>query len=268
MSKLEGKVAIITGGAGGTGRAAAKLFAAEGAKVAALDVNTEWLKTLEEEVKAAGGEITVLTSDLSSREAILDAVDAVVKKYGTVDVLFNNVGGTIPADNGFMDITPEIWDFAVKLNASGPMYITQACLPYMLEKGSGSIIFTSSGGSRAGDFYTSAYAIAKGAVNTMYMYVATQFGRKGIRCNLIQPGLSVNEKVAAMSPEMLEGFTIHNVLPKPVYAADVAKAALFFACDDSAEISGACLNVDAGMTAHLPTYADTIRSTFDRTGIC
>jgi NAD(P)-dependent dehydrogenase (short-subunit alcohol dehydrogenase family) len=267
MGRLEGKVAIISVGASGTGRAASKLFAAEGAKVAALDVNEEGLKSLAEEVRSCGGTIFVEKADLTSRDEIFSAVDDIVKEFGTVDVLFNNVGGTMRADAGFADITPEVLDFSLKLNAEGPLYLTQACLPYMVKQKKGSVIFTSSGASFSGDFFTTAYAISKGCVNTMYKYVATQYGREGIRCNLIMPGLSVNEKMAALPKDVLASFTVQNLLPEAVYPENVAEAALFLASDESSRITGAQLNVDAGMTAHMPTYADTMRASFDRSGI-
>lgn len=267
MGRLDGKTVIITGASGGTGRASSKLFAGEGAKVVALDINAEGLKTLEAEVKSQGGEITTIETNLMQEEQIKAAVQTAIDKYGRIDVLFNNVGGANSKDVGFLDITPEIWDFSLKLNVNSALYCSQRVIPHMIEQGGGSIIFTGTGASRAGDFFTSAYAIIKGAVNTMYLYVATQFGRQNIRSNLLQPGLSVNEKMAMLPPDVLNSFVEQSLLNKPTYPLDLANAALFLASDESKCISGACLTVDGGLTAHMPTYLDTLRNQFARDGI-
>lgn len=259
MKRLEGKVAIITGAAGGTGRASAKLFASEGAKVVALDLNEPWLKTLEEEVKKDGGEITVLKSDVTDPESIQKAVDLTLEKYGRIDVLFNNVGGTPKNDQDVLSITKENWAFAVKLNVESPLFFTQAVLPTMIKQGSGSIIFTGTGAAEMGDLQTSAYAIAKGSVKTLMKYVATQYGRKGIRANLIIPGLVMNERIAQVPIEYLQFAIDEATIKKPGYPIDLAQAALFFASDEARYITGAILNCDGGMSCHMPTYLDTLR---------
>jgi NAD(P)-dependent dehydrogenase (short-subunit alcohol dehydrogenase family) len=260
MQRLSGKTVIITGAAGGTGRASSKLFAEEGANIAALDINKEWLKTLEEEVTAAGGKITPIVTDLMNEGSIKEAVQRTIDKYGRIDVLFNNVGGAHKADAGFLDITSDVWDFSIKLNVNSALYCCQQVIPHMIEQGGGSIILTGTGGSQFGDFYTSAYAIAKGSVNTMYLYIATQFGRQNIRANLLQPGLSVNERLAQLPAEALKPLADQSPLGRPGYPIDLAHAALFLASDDSKYITGAYLAVDGGVFAHMPTYIDSIRA--------
>jgi NAD(P)-dependent dehydrogenase (short-subunit alcohol dehydrogenase family) len=259
MRRLSGKTVIITGAAGGTGRASSKLFAEEGATIVALDINKEWLKTLEAEVVAAGGKITPIVTDLMQEDSIKEAVQTAIDKYGRIDVLFNNVGGAHNADAGFLNITPDIWDFSIKLNVNSALYCCQQVIPHMIKQGGGSIILTGTGASRLGDFYTSGYAIAKGAINTMYLYIATQFGRQNIRVNLLQPGLSVNEKLAQLPAEALKPTVDQSTLGLAGYPIDLARAALFFASDDSKYVTGACLVVDGGVFAHMPTYIDTVR---------
>jgi NAD(P)-dependent dehydrogenase (short-subunit alcohol dehydrogenase family) len=258
MQRLSGKTVIITGAAGGTGRASSKLFAEEGANIVALDINKEWLMTLGEEITAAGGKITTIVTDLMQEGSIKEAVQAAIGKYGRIDVLFNNVGGAHGADATFLDITPEVWDFSIKLNVNSALYCCQQVIPHMIKQGGGSIILTGTGASRLGDFYTSGYAIAKGAVNTMYLYIATQFGRQNIRVNLLQPGLSVNEKLAQLPAEAMKPIVDQSTLGIAGYPVDLAHAALFFASDDSKYVTGACLAVDGGTSAHMPTYIDTI----------
>ncbi len=259
MKRLEGKTAMITGAAGGTGRASAKLFAEEGAHVLALDVNEPWLKTLDEEVKQAGGDILVRRCDVTDPAQIKEAVEAAVAKWGTIDVLFNNVGGTPKDDGDVLSITPEKWQFAVKLNAESPLWCTQAVLPYMIRQKHGSIIFTETGAAEMGDLQTSAYAIAKGSVNVLYKYVATQYGRLGIRSNMIIPGLVMNEKMQQVPIEYLQGAIDQATLGVAGYPIDLARAALFFASDESSYITGARLACDGGMSCHMPTYLDTLR---------
>lgn len=247
MERLEGKIAIITGAALSIGHTAARMFAKEGAKVIAVDLNEAGLKQLEEDVAADGGEVTCIVGDVTKRETAQKAVACAVEKYGRLDILYNNVGGPNRADTSFLALTDEVWDWTVKLNVTATMYFCQESIKQMQKNGGGSIIITVAGAARNGGEWITGYACSKGSLTTLAKYITVQHGRDYIRCNMIEPGMIVTEvSEQKLTDEQKKNFLQVNMLPFNGRPADIANAALYLASDESKFVSGTTITVDGG----------------------
>lgn len=257
VDDLSGKVAIVTGAANprGIGVATARHLGAIGARVVLADLATSPLEETSLLLKREGLEIVSWPTDISD-EAQVEALMAFTRDaYGRLDVLDNNAacqanGGDLLI--GDMDVA--LWDKVMSINARGTMLMCKHALPLMIESGGGSIINISSGTALAGDFYATAYACTKGAINTLTKYVATQYGAKGVRCNAIAPGLIMTAALEGGMPQpMQEIFRLHNVTQTLGTPLDIAEMVAFLASDRARFISGQVIQVDGGIYAHIPT---------------
>jgi len=186
--RLEGKVALISGGARGQGAAEAKLFAGEGAKVVFGDILDDLGKQVEAEIHEVGGEALYIHLDVTNAADWASAVEAAVSRYGRLDVLVNNAGITIRKN--VEDTTEEDWDRIMAINAKGVFLGTKQAIPAMRESGGGSIVNISSTAGLVGSPYSGAsYAATKGAVRLFTKATAIQYAKEGIRCNSVHPGL-------------------------------------------------------------------------------
>ena len=193
MGRLDGKVALISGGARGQGAAEAKLFAQEGAKVVLGDVLDEAGMKVEAEIRELGGEATYVHLDVTREEDWASAVQAAVDRHGKLDVLVNNAGisgtGAGGVQTGIEDAPEEAWDQVLDVNAKGVFLGTKHAIPEMRKAGGGSIINISSIAGMVGLGRNSgAYAASKGAVRLLTKSTAVQYAREGIRCNSVHPG--------------------------------------------------------------------------------
>lgn len=255
MKKLENKVSVITGAASGIGKTIATLFAAEGSKVIATDINKEKLELLEQEIKNAGGEITTVLADMGKSEDIQTIFNVAIKQYGTVDVLVNNAG-IMDDFSPVGDVEELMLEKVIKVNLIGPLLAIKKAVNLMLQKGSGSIINIASiaglCGARAGAVYTtSKHGLIGLSKNTAFMYA-----QNGIRCNTIAPG-GVETNIGEsefMKKTNLKGFEIiqpgmaNN--PRMGQPIEIANAALFLASNDSSFVNGAVLTIDGGWTSY------------------
>jgi len=254
MGRLEGKAAIITGAANGIGFEGAKQFVKEGAKVLAIDIDENGLANLKSEVESEGGTIEVRRVDITKKTEVDEAVAFAAEIFGKIDVLYNNAGGI--SDGGFLNLTEELFDKIFALNVKGTIFTSQAAIPYMLKQGGGSIINTLSGSVELGDLYMSAYASSKGALKTLSMYMATQFGKQNIRVNMIQPGLILTQKAESKLPEATSNLYLeNNLLPMHGRPEDIAKAAIYLASDESKFLTNTIIKVDGGAMSHSPEYS-------------
>jgi meso-butanediol dehydrogenase/(S,S)-butanediol dehydrogenase/diacetyl reductase len=254
--KLEGKVAIVTGGNSGIGEATAHLFAKEGARVALMARRVEQGLKVQEAIKSKGGEATFIRCDVSDSKAVDSAVKEAVSKYGTADILFNNAGVGV-ADN-FPNEGDEGWDWVIGTNLSGTFYMSRAVWPHMIKAGGGAIVNISSiaavvGFSKkmydmSGFTPSSSYYVAKAGVEAFTRYIASMGGQHNIRVNCIRPGQILTPSATGGGPHHLSKaiFDMTQILEGPGYPEDVANLVLFLVSDESRYITGDIINIDGG----------------------
>ncbi|SIS87789.1 SDR family NAD(P)-dependent oxidoreductase [Salimicrobium salexigens] len=243
MGKLDGKVAIITGGASGMGKEMVDLFKNEGAFVIAADVNEEGLKAVGQETNVEGVKL-----DISSDEDWKNAVQKIKDQHGKIDILVNNAG--ITTEKSADDTTVEDWELMMRINSYGPFAGIKHVAPYMAENGKGSIVNISSFTAQIGLGFNS-YSASKGAVRAVSKSASTTYGKQGVRVNAVFPGvietpMTKNLKESGGMLEQLEKATPLGRLGK---SEDIAKAVLFLASDDADYITGAELVIDGGFSA-------------------
>lgn len=258
MGRVEGKVALITGGASGIGLSAGTLLAREGAKVVLADFNAEGARAAAEEIRNNGGEAEGIFLDAGDAASIEAAVDFTVKKYGTITVLFNNVGVTnLKKDLDVVNIDLDEWDRIMDVNLKSVLLGSRFAIPHMIKAGGGSIINTASMAGFVGDNIRSAYGASKAGVVNLTRYIAEQYGKDHIRCNGVAPGLILTPAAKNnMSEELLAVFEKYNALPYHGEADDIGYTVLFLASDESKFITGQTIKVEGGHYLSNPTIPD------------
>jgi NAD(P)-dependent dehydrogenase (short-subunit alcohol dehydrogenase family) len=256
---LSGRVAIVTGsgGKGGIGECTARLLAQRGARVVLADLATSQLDETAASLSKEGHDVSLCATDISDERSVAALIGFTQQKYGRLDILDNNAASQGQAeDREVASMSVELWDHIMGVNARGTMLACKHALPLMLAGGGGSIINISSGTSVAGDFFATAYAASKGAINTLTRYVATQYGSRGIRCNALVLGLIATPVLKAVMPEPLrEIFRENKLVGRLGEPQDVAEMVAFLGSDRSRFITGQLLPVDGGFYAHTPTTA-------------
>ena len=248
--RLEGKVAIITGGARGQGAAEARMFAREGAKVVFGDILDDDGKKVEAEINEAGGEATYVTLDVTDEDSWNAAVQTAVSGYGKVNILVNNAG--IVSWNAGDDATVEEWDNVMDVNAKGVFLGTRAVVPEMRKAGGGSIINISSISGMVGQANIHpGYNASKGAVRILTKSTAVQYAGDGIRCNSIHPGPIKTEMTRRgwEDPERLALTEQRTPLGRYADPDEIAYGVLFLASDESSFMTGSEMVIDGGLTA-------------------
>jgi NAD(P)-dependent dehydrogenase (short-subunit alcohol dehydrogenase family) len=253
MGRLDGKVAIISGGATGMGGAASRLFAAEGAKLGIIDRNGEAGEALAADLRARGHQAAFARADVSNAQEVSQAVEALARANGPANVLFNHAGSIVVKP--FLETTEEEWDGLMAVNVKSMYLVTRAVLPGMIAVGGGSIVCTSSISAVAATPMEVLYDTTKGACHMFARAIAVEFRDRNIRCNAVCPGFIRTPH----GNREVEGLTRYGVdVSDAAIAAqqgrmgepeDVARAALYLASDDSAFVTGAHLFVDNGFTA-------------------
>jgi NAD(P)-dependent dehydrogenase (short-subunit alcohol dehydrogenase family) len=249
MSRLVGKVAIITGAASGMGLSALKLFAAEGARVVATDISEEPLRQAVDEVIANGGEAIAHTHDVSAVEDWKRVVEGVVAEWGTIDILVNNAGIAMPT--GVLDAELEDWNKVMAINVTGPWLGMKSVIPIMQAAGHGSIVNISSiagivGG--ASDGGSAAYSASKGAVRSLTKHAAQWFAKDNIRVNSVHPG-PIDTGMTRAYGLTKETLANPGTVPLPPHAgeaSDIAYGMLYLASDEAKFITGSELVIDGG----------------------
>ena len=255
MKKLENRVSIITGAGSGMGKAIALLFAAEGSKVVASDINQERLDLLEKEIKESGGTVQTVLANVAKEEDIENMIKVATSSFGTLDILVNNAG-IMDHFAPVGEVDNSMWEKVMAVNVDGPFKAMRSALKIFLAKGSGNIINIASlgglNGARAGAAYTtSKHALIGLTKNTGYMYA-----KSGIRCNAIAPA-AVNTNIGdtidfskltpLVNERIMPGMALN---PRTGDPAEIAKVALFLASDDSSFVNGAVLVTDGGWSAY------------------
>ena len=252
MGRLDDKVAIITGAGMGMGRAAAILFAKEGAKVVVDDIVVATGEETVRMIKEAGGEAIFIKADVSKAEDVQNMVKTAVSTYGKLDVLYNNAGiaGEATPTEG---CTEENWEKTITVNLKGVWLGMRYAIPEMIKTGGGSIINTASQAAERGMTNLPAYTASKGGVLSLSRATAMECAKKNIRINVINPGSIATPMVLAMPDEAKESFVAGIPMGRFGEPEEVARAALFLASDDSSHITGHALAVDGGMIADSHT---------------
>lgn len=248
MNRLSGKVAIVTGASAGIGRATAKLFAAEGAKVVVAARRAAELETLVAEIRAAGGEAAYLAGDVQSEDYAKAVVALAIEKFGKLDVAFNNAG-TLGEMGPSTSVSKEGFNNALATNLTSAFLGAKYQIPAMLEHGSGSIIFTSTFVGYSFAFPgVAAYAASKAGLIGLTQALAAEYGAQGVRVNAVLPGAVDTEMYRDMNntPESQSFITNLHALKRVATPEELARSVLYLASDDSSFVTGTASLVDGG----------------------
>ncbi len=252
MRGLRDSVAVITGGAGGIGRATCLRFAAEGAKVAIFDRDASGAEAVRAEIVAAGGSATAYTVDITDHGAVLTAVQAVEAELGPIHILVNNAGWDV--FRPFIKTDPELWQRIIAVNLVGALNLHHAILPLMAERRAGKVVNIASDAARVGSSGEAVYAACKGGLVAFSKTAARELAAKGINVNVVCPGptdtnLFKDYLQGAGNPEKLvEAFKRSVPLGRLGQPEDLPGAIAFFASDDANFITGQVLSVSGGLT--------------------
>jgi NAD(P)-dependent dehydrogenase (short-subunit alcohol dehydrogenase family) len=259
MGRLDGKVALITGGGSGMGMVASKLFAEEGARVVLTDLADEAGQAVAEEIESAGGEAAYVHADVADEADARAMVETAVGGFGGLHVLYNNAGVMLPDDGSVHATDAAIWDRTLGINVKGVAFGCKYGIPAMIDSGGGAIINVASFVAWMGAATSqTAYTASKGAVLAMTREIAVEYARRGIRCNALCPGPIDTPLLAELlsDPARRRRRFVHIPMGRLGRAEELAKAALFLASDDSSFMTGASLIVDGGITAAYVTPED------------
>ncbi len=251
QSSLNGKVALVTGGAGAIGTATCKRLARAGAQVAIADLRGDAAERRAATIREEGGQAAAFAVDLSSEQEIITLAYAVLARFGRIDILHNNAaaaGEVIEKDGTLLDQTAQLWDATFAVNVRAPMLLCRQVVPHMIAAGGGVIINTSSGASElpSSDART-AYGPSKAALETLTRYIAMQYGAQGIRCNAVLPGVVMTPGMLNMfTSEQLDTMINRTMLRKFNYPEDIAAMVHFLASDDARQVTGQLIRVDGG----------------------
>ena len=253
MSRLNGKVAMITGAASGIGLTTAEIFAAEGAKVVATDISEAALADAVEAIKAAGGDVLAHTLDVSSAESWEQVVADVVAEWGTIDILVNNAGIALP--KGLLETTLDEWNKVIAINTTGTWLGLKTVIPVMQESGHGAIVNVSSLAaiiSGPADGGGAAYSASKGAVRSLTKHAANYFAKDSIRVNSVHPGPIYTNLVKNYGYTKAQaGDPANSILPPLIgEASDIAYGIVYLASDEAGFVTGEELVIDGGYAIH------------------
>ncbi len=254
--RLEGMVALVTGGAGGIGAATSRALAREGASVAVVDIDGAAARTVATAITESGGRALAVPCDLAEEAEVVAAIGTVVEQFGGLDVLHNNAALTdsdfLDRDTRVTELSVEVWERTMAVNLRSQMLTCKHCIPEMVRRGGGSIVNMSSGASLKGDRTRTAYGVSKGGVNTLTMYVAAGHGKDGVRVNTIVPGLIITDAVRAhLTEPVLASLSRATLTPYLGQPDDIANLVVFLASDESRYITGQMITIDGGMSAHV-----------------
>jgi len=252
--RLKDKIAIITGAGSGIGRATAKLFAREGAKVVASDIFTEGCQETINMIKSSGGEAIMVKADVSRADQVQAMVNATLEAFGQINILFNNAGIELSAL--ITETSEEDWDRIMNTNLKGIFLCSKYTIPEMIKVGGGSIVNTASIAGLVGFNNLGAYNASKGGVVILTKNMAIDYAHYNIRVNCICPGAietSMMERILEMWGGNIEAIKQQFVALHPIgrlgKPEDIAYAALYLASDESSFVTGSALVVDGGYTA-------------------
>lgn len=245
MNRLEKKVAVVTGGAAGIGKATVARFLAEGAIVSAWDIDQEMGDSLLDELQTDDERLEFKSVDVTDTDAVSDAISAMVNDHGKLDIIINNPG--ITRDATLLKMDEQAFDQVIDVNLKAVFICGQAAARQMVEQGSGVIINASSVVGLYGNFGQTNYVASKAGVIGMTQVWARELGRKGVRVNAVAPGFIATEMVKKMPEKVIDMMAGKAPMQRIGEPAEVAAAYAFLASDDASFIHGTTLSVDGGL---------------------
>lgn len=253
MERFSDKIVFVSGATGGIGHASARRMAREGAMAVIASHNMERVGATVDAFKAEGLKAEGVYYDGHDMNSVVEAISGIAGRFGRIDVLVNNVGGTdMRLDGPVATLDPAYFDTAMTFDLKGTLMAIRTALPHI--PAGGAIVNVASIGGLTGDFRGTLYGVSKAGVIALTKYVATQYGRSGIRCNAVAPGLVLTKAALDNLPlEVREVFAGQTPLPYLGEPDDIAGAVAFLASDDARYMTGQTLVIDGGMTCHNPT---------------
>ena len=248
--RLKDKVAVVTGGASGIGRATAELFAREGARVAVADFSPDGRDTAQA-IQSAGGQALFVPVDVSDAGQVAKLVETALQAYGRIDILFNGAGilyyGTV------LETDEQAWNRVISINLTGTYLCCRAVLPHMIRQGGGSVInVASTVGAHDACANAVAYVTSKGGVTLFTKAMAIDHAKQGVRVNALVPGATDTPMIRkALTAEALEALAASHPIGRLGRPEELAKAVLFLASDDASFVTGTAMYVDGGQTAKI-----------------
>lgn len=259
MTQPDAPVAIVTGSGSGIGAASALALAAAGHRVVVADLDEAAAARTVTAIEQAGGTALAVQVDIADEGLVSRMVESAVTAYGRLDVLHNNAADTaeasIRADGAVVDLDLAVLDRAYAVNLRGTLACCKHAIPHLVAAGGGAIINTSTTSSMAGDLFLTSYGVTKAAVNALTQYVATQYGKHGIRCNAIVCGLTLTPSVERnLEPAMVEVYENNITAREFASPEDVAEVVVFLATAPE-YLTGGLIQLNGGQLAHAPAYA-------------
>jgi NAD(P)-dependent dehydrogenase (short-subunit alcohol dehydrogenase family) len=271
MVDLTGKVAIVTGAASyhgdeslrqpGQGSETARVLAKYGAAVVLADINGDAAERRAEELRAGGADAVAVATDVTDESQIERMVKTALDEFGRLDILHNNAANlhTLfdPGDPDITRLQVETWEILMRTLLLGSMLGCKHAIPAMVQTGGGSIICTSSVSGMVGELNLTVYAAAKAAINQLVRSVSAQWGKAGIRCNAVAPGLILSPPSLAIGEQLIAEYVRHSDTPYVGQPVDTANLVAFLASDAARYITGQVIPVDGGLIQHSPLVADS-----------
>jgi NAD(P)-dependent dehydrogenase (short-subunit alcohol dehydrogenase family) len=257
---LDGKVMIVTGGAGGIGEATCRVLSERGAIVIVADVDADRAEALAARLRSGGAAASATRLDLADEDSIVGMVRKVVGEHGRIDCIDNNAALLTPdfarRDLDIARMETELWDMTFRVNTRGTMLCCREALKVMERQGHGVIVNVSSNLALQGNVIQAAYSASKAAVIQMTRSIAASHGKRGIRCNAVLPGLTGSRAALQnLPPRLLEIVEEETLTPYLGDPRDIAYVVAFLASDEARYITGQTIIADGGTSAHIPGYA-------------
>jgi NAD(P)-dependent dehydrogenase (short-subunit alcohol dehydrogenase family) len=255
--RLDNRIAIVTGAAGGIGAASAKRLASDGATVVLADIDHAAAEALSATIPGTAA----MRLDLTSEDSVKAMAAEVIDRHGRIDILHNNAAiqneDQRQKDLDVVNLDVAAWDKAMAVNVRGAMLMSRHVIPQMIAQGGGSIIHSASGFGVQGESTLTAYGSSKAALIHLNRMIATQYGKQRVRSNCMVIGFVLTPLAVATTPQVVKDILLsHHLTPELGQPEDIANLVAFLASDESSFITGAAIPIDGGVTAHQPSYAD------------
>lgn len=261
MIDLSNKVAIVTGAGSGIGRSTAEVLAEQGARVVIADINSDTAEEAASKMRGRGLEALAIRVDVTQEIEIQAMVAAAVDEFGGLDILHNNAAAVqsdvLVNDTTILDLNADLFLKTLQTNVVSCALGAKHAIPHMIARGGGVIINTASAGGHSAQSTRPMYGTSKAAVIGLTRHIATLYGKQGIRCVSVSPGIVVTPAVARLvSPEWIEQNVRHNLVSRAGTPEDIANLVAFLVSDEASFITGIDVRADGGMLSHFPAFAE------------